>query len=371
MKLFKKLIILKLVLIFGQLHSQNMNVSIDLKLEGAPEGLKVYLCDFDAEIHTIDSAYFKNETLQYRLNYSSPFFGYIAFENLSDPQNPMGVFILMVDSFPIDIKDKFSNFNNIRMKDYGINQILKFGYIQNDSLKKVSQNLKSLSFNEKNELMNTYQNKFILKYETSIIEFIRNNPNDFGSLYSIGNLLNKINRDTLRNIYHRLSDDNQNSKYGKKVLTYLNSDTSSIINKPFIEIIGEGINGEIIKLSDYKGKVILLNFTSSNCFACILQKKFLRKLNSDFQNQELEIVSFLLDKGKEGFNQFLKDNTWINFTDYKGYYSKATIDYGINLTPVLFLIDIDGQIIMKLEGHMTGDGAYEELINAIRNELNK
>jgi len=63
MKLYKKFIIVIIVFLFGPLHSQTMNVSIDLKLKGAPEGLKVYLCDFDAENQTIDSAYFHNETL--------------------------------------------------------------------------------------------------------------------------------------------------------------------------------------------------------------------------------------------------------------------------------------------------------------------
>jgi peroxiredoxin len=375
MRLFKKLIIVIIVFLFGQLHSQNVNVSIDLKLKGAPEGLKVYLGDMDAENQTIDSAYFRNETLQFRLNYSTQFFGFITFQNFKDPLNPMGVFTLFVDSVPIYVEDNFSNFNKIRMKDVGNNKILRFVYILNDSLEKVSQSLekasqslKNLSFNDK---MNYYQSKFTKEYEASVIEFIRNNPNDFASLYSMGSLIDKFNKDTVRNIYLKLSEVNQNSKYGKKVLAYLNLDTTSIINKPFIEIIGENINGELVKLSDYKGQVILLNFTGSNCFACILQKKFLRSLNSDYQNQDFKIISFLLDTRKESFNQYLKDNTWINFTDFKGYYSNAAINYGINSIPILFLINKEGKIIMKINGHQTGEGAYEELINKIQTELSK
>jgi peroxiredoxin len=374
-EIIKTYIIIAFVLLFGPLHSQTMNVSIDLKLKGAPEGLKVYLCDFDAENQTIDSAYFKNETLQFRLNYSTQFFGFITFENFNDPLNPMGVFTLFVDSVPIYVEDNFSNFNKIRMKDVGNNKILRFVYILNDSLEKVSQSLekasqslKNLSFNDK---MNYYKSKFTKEYEASVIEFIRNNPNDFASLYSMGSLIDKFNKDTIRNIYHKLSEVNQNSKYGKKVLAYLNLDTTSIINKPFIEIIGENINGELVKLSDYKGQVILLNFTGSNCFACILQKKFLRSLNSDYQNQDFKIISFLLDTRKESFNQYLKDNTWINFTDFKGYYSNAAISYVINSIPILFLINKEGKIIMKINGHQTGEGAYEELINKIQTELSK
>jgi peroxiredoxin len=375
MRLFKKLIIVIIVFLFGQLHSQNVNVSIDLKLKGAPEGLKVYLGDMDAENQTIDSAYFRNETLQFRLNYSTQFFGFITFQNFKDPLNPMGVFTLFVDNVPIYVEDNFSNFNKIRMKDVGNNKILRFVYILNDSLEKVSQSLektsqslKNLSFNDK---MNYYQSKFTKEYEASVIEFIRNNPNDFASLYSMGSLIDKFNKDTVRNIYLKLSEVNQNSKYGKKVLAYLNLDTTSIINKPFIEIIGENINGELVKLSDYKGQVILLNFTGSNCFACILQKKFLRSLNSDYQNQDFKIISFLLDTRKESFNQYLKDNTWINFTDFKGYYSNAAISYGINSIPILFLINKEGKIIMKINGHQTGEGAYEKLLNKIQTELSK
>jgi peroxiredoxin len=122
---------------------------------------------------------------------------------------------------------------------------------------------------------------------------------------------------------------------------------------PEIEL--PNVDGEDIKLSQLKGKVVLINFGAAWCAPCRKKIPYLLEIfnnykDSDFDNGEKGFVVFSvsLDKNEIAWkNSIEKDGTegFINVGDMKAWKSTAAVTYNIKSIPSSVLIDGEGKII--------------------------
>lgn len=122
------------------------------------------------------------------------------------------------------------------------------------------------------------------------------------------------------------------------------------------EIALESPDGKILKLSDLRGKYVLIDFWAAWCGPCRKENPVLVDAYAKYQDAKFkkgkgfEIYSVSLDRTKSQWEGAIAaDNlTWkYHVSDLKYWRSQAAQDYGIRSIPMNYLIDPDGIIIAK------------------------
>lgn len=122
--------------------------------------------------------------------------------------------------------------------------------------------------------------------------------------------------------------------------------------------------GKIIKLSDYKGKLVLLDFWAAWCGPCRMNNPRLVALYEKYHDKGFDIYSVSLDGDRKGgtpqqmemlkarhkekwVTAIKKDKlTWDgHVSDLKAWKSEAAATYGVSAIPKTYLIDKEGKII--------------------------
>ncbi len=107
--------------------------------------------------------------------------------------------------------------------------------------------------------------------------------------------------------------------------------------------------GELISLSSFKGKYVLIDFWASWCAPCRIDNKELLEVYDKFKDKNFEIVAVSIDENKEAWLKAIeKDGSqWIHLSSLKGWNSETAQTYGVRAVPQSFLLDTNGIILKK------------------------
>jgi|TARA_B110000908_G_C10177150_1_gene413770 peroxiredoxin len=191
--------------------------------------------------------------------------------------------------------------------------------------------------------------------ELDWINFIYQKPKNKISLENIIRLSGKISKDSLE-LYYNLLDNNLKSSKNGEILFEQKKMDKLKVGDYIQNFTAFDLNDKEIKISDFKGKIILLDFWASWCVPCHEQnQKEFSKLYKKYKDENLVIISYSLDKkdAKEKWKEASKkDNiTWINISNLKGFNDPISIQYNITLIPNSFLIDQEGMIKESFNGY--------------------
>jgi peroxiredoxin/tetratricopeptide (TPR) repeat protein len=155
------------------------------------------------------------------------------------------------------------------------------------------------------------------------------------------------------------------AEYLADKLKRLSSGTSSpSIRKPAPDFTVKTLDGKEIRLSDLRGKVVILNFWFVGCAPCKVEMPGLNKLTEEFAGQDIVFIGFALDKA-DLLREFLKVNSF----KYQIVAESASIteQFGVSVFPTHIMINKNGEV----EYFLTGGSANrdEELRALIRNLL--
>lgn len=103
----------------------------------------------------------------------------------------------------------------------------------------------------------------------------------------------------------------------------------------------------LIKLSSFKGKVILVDFWASWCAPCRLANKKLVKMYDKYQNQNFEIVGISIDTDKAKWLRAIEKDKLkhTQLIDQKGFDAKSAVLFGVEALPAAYLFDRSGKLI--------------------------
>lgn len=125
------------------------------------------------------------------------------------------------------------------------------------------------------------------------------------------------------------------------------------------------VGGGSKTLSDYKGKVVMLNFWATWCGPCKREIPDFIEMQDAYREKGFEIVGVSLDdpNAREAVAAFVK-NEGINYDVVYGDGSVAQDYGGVRSIPTTFLINRDGEVVTSKVGLMPKE-AWEKEIEAL------
>jgi thiol-disulfide isomerase/thioredoxin len=121
----------------------------------------------------------------------------------------------------------------------------------------------------------------------------------------------------------------------------------------------ESLDGKTMRLSDLRGKAVLLNFWATWCTPCKIEMPWFVELQSEYGAQGLQIVGVAMDDAsKEDIAKFAKD-MGVNYPILIGKEAVGDQYGGVPALPETFFIGRDGKIVDKILG-LKGKGDIVE-----------
>ncbi|WP_329903931.1 TlpA disulfide reductase family protein [Porphyromonas pogonae] len=156
------------------------------------------------------------------------------------------------------------------------------------------------------------------------------------------------------------------SSYYKKLVEALEASAVSAVGQVAPDIKGTTPDEKEVKLSDFKGKYVLIDFWSSYCTWCRAESPNILRTYKEFKDKNFVVLSVSSDHEKDAWLEAIKHDgmIWDNILLSAEEKSNIFKQYNIQGIPEIILLDPEGKILAKsLRG--------EDLYNAVRDAVNK
>jgi thiol-disulfide isomerase/thioredoxin len=167
-------------------------------------------------------------------------------------------------------------------------------------------------------------------------------------------------KEIVAELYDSLSGKMKGSTQGKMIKKFIEVNKNLRIGDHYVDFELPNTSGKQTKLSDIKGKVMLLDFWASWCEPCIEENKNLTRIYSEYHRKGFEILAVDADYTRKNWIAAIKNEglIWENVSGLKGTDSTPFLIYGINGIPDNFLINSSGIIIGR---NLRGDKLKKQL----------
>jgi cytochrome c biogenesis protein CcmG/thiol:disulfide interchange protein DsbE len=120
------------------------------------------------------------------------------------------------------------------------------------------------------------------------------------------------------------------------------------------------LNGQSLNLSDYRGKIVLLDFWATWCGPCRDEIPHFVQLQDEYRQQGLQVVGISMDDGPKPVRDFYQQFK-MNYPVALGNEKVAEAYGGVLGLPVAFLIGRDGRIHAKYKGEVNMSVLEQEI----------
>jgi thiol-disulfide isomerase/thioredoxin len=122
-----------------------------------------------------------------------------------------------------------------------------------------------------------------------------------------------------------------------------------------LEIKLQDPTGRPISLSEFRGKIVFINFWTTWCLACVIEMPSMEKLHQKFKDKDFVMVAINLQESASRVKQFYKEYK-LTFTTLLDTTGDVGAGLGIRSIPTTFILDKNGRIIGKALGPREWEG---------------
>ncbi len=320
-------------------------------LTDLPDGTKVYLSEskfieqsaqFDPQV--IDSAVVFNGSFTFKGKIQSGFTSVSVYKDHSDFRNfYIGNYTVTFDSRKTSLHEAVVTGSPVDGQKKEFDAIDKKFNIQLDSIEALAEETEDV--NLRRSYLTAYEDIEAQQYAATA-DFIKLHPDYEISAFMLFFLHANMDEAKLKELYDGLRENLKDTPYARTVLSYIQKSINIQEGTAAPEIILPDSTGALVKLSDFKGKYVLIDFWATNCGPCREENINLANVYKTYKEKGFEILSVSLDIRKHNWTRgMIKDKmNWYSVWDEKTEYEKI---YGISSIPSNFLVDANGIIIAK------------------------
>ena len=182
------------------------------------------------------------------------------------------------------------------------------------------------------------------------------------AIYGVNYLNKEEDFPFLDSLAVRLKQDMPNSRYVNDFAQGLDKMRGTTIGQLAPEIALPNPQGEVKKLSDLRGNIVMIDFWAAWCGPCRRENPNVVRLYDKYKDKGFEIYGVSLDRSKEDWVKAIEKDglTWTQVSDLNYFNSEAARTYGIDAIPATILLDKEGKIIARnLRGQALEDKLAE------------
>ncbi len=240
--------------------------------------------------------------------------------------------------------DRFSN--TIKPIKEKINALIKEIQAEPEEVRKSEEFQKKMD-----KLYDPLANELKAQYKA----FVQENPDSYISMFALNSYAGGMpDLNEVEPLFNQLSDKVKNSKNGKEFATRMDQIRITAIGAIAPDFTQNDPNGNPIKLSDFRGKYLLIDFWASWCGPCRKENPNVVKAYNEFKDKNFEILGVSLDDevkygGRPAWLAAIEKDglTWPQVSDLKYWKNEVAQQYAIFSIPQNLLLDPTGKIIAK------------------------
>ncbi|WP_442589700.1 redoxin domain-containing protein [Pedobacter sp. AW31-3R] len=182
--------------------------------------------------------------------------------------------------------------------------------------------------------------------------YIGKNPDKHMALMAFNSLLGPdFDVPVMEKTFASLNEPLRTSYMGKEVEAKIQKVKKTKEGVEATDFAQPDVDGKMVKLSDYRGKYVLIDFWASWCAPCRRENPNLVKAYEQYKGKGFEILGVSMDKAsdKAKWLKAIQDDklSWKQVGDLKGWDNEAGLLYDVKAIPMNFLIDPSGKIVAK------------------------
>jgi peroxiredoxin len=183
----------------------------------------------------------------------------------------------------------------------------------------------------------------------AVKETINSMGSSFATLAAIGLLNTKNEFQFIDSLADKLNEEYPDNKMIIQLKQQLNEMRALSLGQVAPDFELPTPDGKMVKLSDLRGKYVMIDFWAAWCKPCREENPNVVRLYEEYKDKGFDIIGVSLDRTKEAWVEAIEQDglTWTQVSDLAYFNSAAATLYQIEAIPATYLLDPEGKIIGK------------------------